>query len=210
MNLREDLLLYLVTDPVICGSRGVIPVCREALDAGVRFLQLRDKSAATKDLVATASRLARLAESYGSVFVVNDRVDVAMASGARGVHLGDEDMPPAQARRILGPEAVVGVSVRTREEAERAWREGADYLAANIVFSTPTKPDLREPLGLGGVKALAKATPLPLVAIGGICRENAADVMAAGAAGVAVVSAIMGAADPGKAARELLSVLRFR
>jgi thiamine-phosphate pyrophosphorylase len=210
MNLREDLLLYLVTDPVICGSRGIIPVCREALDAGVRFLQLRDKSASTRELIDTAVRLARLAESFGSVFVVNDRVDVAMASGAMGVHLGDDDMPPALARRILGPRALIGVSVRTREGAERAWLDGADYLAANIVFSTPTKPDRREPLGIPGVTALAECTPLPLVAIGGINRENAAGVMAAGASGVAVVSAIMGAADPGEAARELLAILRSR
>jgi len=142
--------------------------------------------------------------------VVNDRVDVALASGARGIHLGDDDMPPALARKILGPEAVIGVSVRTREGAEIAWREGADYLAANIVFPTPTKPDPRKPLGLGGVKDLAEATPLPLVAIGGINRENAGKALAAGAAGVAVVSAIMGAEDPGKAVMELLEALGAR
>lgn len=201
--LRDALRLYLVTDPVLCGSRGVLDVCRKAMAAGVGFLQLRDKTASTRNLVEQAKALTRLSNHHHALFVVNDRVDVALASGAHGVHLGADDMPVATARRLMGPEALIGASVRTPEEAVAAWNDGADYLAANIVFHTPTKPDPREPLGLSGVTLLAGATPLPLVAIGGINITNARSVIDAGAAGIAVVSAIMSAPDPALAARQL-------
>jgi len=201
--LRGALRLYLVTDPVLCGPRGVFEVCEKALTAGVGFLQLRDKTASTRDLLEQSEALAGLSRAHGCLFVVNDRVDVAMASGAHGVHLGADDIPVASARRLMGPEALIGASVRTPEEALAAWNDGADYLAANIVFHTPTKPDPREPLGLSGVTLLAGATPLPLVAIGGINISNARSVLDAGAAGIAVVSAIMSAPDPALAARQL-------
>jgi len=202
-GLRDALRLYLVTDPVMCGPRGVLEVCGKALTAGVGFLQLRDKTASTRELLERAKAMVRMSNDHHTVFVVNDRVDVAMASGAHGVHLGVDDMPVATARRLMGPEAIIGASVRTLEEAVGAWKDGADYLAANIVFHTPTKPDPREPLGLSGVTLLAGATPLPLVAIGGINISNARSVIDAGAAGIAVVSAIMSAPDPAFAARQL-------
>lgn len=206
-GLRNSLRLYLVTDPQLCGSRGLPEVCEKALAAGVGILQLRDKTAETRVLLELAEVLLRLSNDHGALFVVNDRVDVAMASGAHGVHLGAEDMPVAAARALMGPEAVIGASVRTADEALAAWNDGADYLAANIVFRTPTKPDPREPLGLEGIGLLAAATPLPLVAIGGINNMNARSVIDAGAAGIAVVSAIMSAPDPGLAARLLLESL---
>lgn len=202
-GLREALRLYLVTDPVLCGPGGVLEVCEKALAAGVGFLQLRDKTAFTRDLLEQAKAMVRLSREHRCLFVVNDRVDVAMASGAHGVHLGADDMPVATARWLMGPEALIGASVRTPEEALAAWKDGADYLGANIVFHTPTKPDPREPLGLSGVGLLAGATPLPLVAIGGINISNARSVIDAGATGIAVVSAIMSAPDPGMAARQL-------
>ncbi len=202
-GLREALRLYLVTDPVLCGPGGVLEVCEKALAAGVGFLQLRDKTASTRDLLEQAKAMVRLSREHRCLFVVNDRVDVAMASGAHGVHLGADDMPVATARWLMGPEALIGASVRTPEEALAAWKDGADYLGANIVFHTPTKPDPREPLGLSGVGLLANATPLPLVAIGGINISNARSVIDAGATGIAVVSAIMSAPDPGLAARQL-------
>lgn len=207
MDLRDPLRLYLVTDPVLCGRRGVVDVCEKALSAGVGFLQLRDKTASTRVLIEQAKTLVRLSNDHRSIFVVNDRVDVALASGAHGVHLGEEDMPVATARTLMGPDAIIGASVRTAAEALSAWKDGADYLAANIVFRTPTKPDPREPLGLEGIGLLAAATPLPLVAIGGINTMNARSVIDAGAAGIAVVSAIMSAPDPGKATRLLLESL---
>ncbi len=176
----------------------------EALEAGIRTVQLRDKDAPTGALLETADRLARLCRRQDALFIVNDRVDVAMASGAGGVHLGQEDMPVGRARELMGGEAVIGASVRTVAEAARAEEEGADYLAANMVFATPTKTDLPGPLGLEAVSELRRGTRLPLVAIGGLGPGNAGLVLDAGADGVAVVSAIMSAGDVPLACRELI------
>jgi len=194
MNPRQ-LSLYLVTDPELCGSRGVEETCRLALLSGIGTLQLRDKNASTRELIRMAEILGDLCREHGALFIVNDRVDVALVSGADGVHLGQDDMPVRMARRILGQKAVIGASVRSVEEAEEAWKDGADYLAANLIFQTETKTDLGEPLGPEAITVLKKASPLPLVAIGGINASNADIVRRAGADGIAVVSAIMTAED---------------
>jgi len=187
----ERLSLYLVTDPVLCGERGVEETCRLALKAGVGALQLRDKKASTRELLQMADILLTLCRGQGALFIVNDRIDIAMAVGADGVHVGQLDMPVHIARKILGPDVLIGASVRSPSEAKTAWREGADYLAANLIFSTDTKTDLGEPLGLAAISELKNASPLPLVAIGGINSSNADAVREAGADGIAVVSAIM-------------------
>jgi len=171
---------------------------RQALEAGVRAVQLRDKTASTGKLVEQALVLGDMCRQFGALFLVNDRVDVAMAAGSDGVHLGQDDMPLAYARKLLGPSAVIGISVRTCQEAEEAEKGGADYIAANMVFATETKTDLPEPLGLEMVTEIKGATSLPLVAIGGINEKNYREVMNAGADGVAMVSAIMAARDVGK------------
>ncbi len=207
--MTGDLLaLYLVTDAALAGARGVIEVCRLALGAGVRLVQLREKRASDAELIAQARALRALCREHGAYLLVNDRVEVAAAGGADGVHLGQEDMPLQEARRRLGKAALIGISVRTPEEARRAERDGADYIAANLVFPTATKTDLAGPLGLEGVRALRAASHLPLVAIGGIHAGNAAEVVAAGADGVAVVSAVMAAPDPAAACRALLDAVR--
>ena len=189
------LRLYLVTDPVLCGERGVYETCRQALAAGVRTVQLRDKTASTRSLIRLSLRLASLCRQHGALFIINDRVDVALAADAGGVHLGKDDMPVGTARKILGPAAVIGTSVRSCEEARRAEAQGADYLAANLVFATDTKQDIEGPLGMEGVGELRRASELPLIAIGGIKPSNTAEVLKAGADGIAVVSAIMAADD---------------
>jgi len=204
---ERKLSLYLVTDPVLCGPRGVPETCRQALAAGVGTVQLRDKDASTRELLRVALELREMCSDAGALFIVNDRVDVALASQADGVHLGLDDMPVGIARRLMGEDAVIGASVRTREEAAGAWRDGADYLAANLVFATDTKTGLGRPLGISGVRELRAASPLPLVAIGGIKAENAAEVMRAGAVGIAVVSAIMAAEDVRSAVELLLRPL---
>lgn len=191
----EQLSLYLVTDPVLCGKRGVEDTCRLALQAGVRTLQLRDKKASTRELIRMAVVLKDLCRNHGALFVVNDRIDVAMAVGADGVHLGQDDMPVHLARKILGAHSIIGASVRSPREAAIAYKEGADYVAANLVFPTDTKTDLGEPLGIEAISKLKQASPLPLVAIGGINPSNADAVRRAGADGIAVVSAIMAAED---------------
>lgn len=202
------LRVYLVTDPDMPGERGVVRTCLEAMEAGVRMVQLRDKRASTRSLLETAEKLLEVTRPASALLVVNDRVDVAMACGADGVHLGQDDMPAAMARRLMGPDSIVGVSVRTPEEAGTAESAGADYVAANLVFPTDTKTDLTSPLGLEGVSRLRSSTRLPLVAIGGIDHRNAAEVIQAGADGVAVVSAIMAADDPAGAAESLLQAVR--
>jgi len=203
----EEVSLYVVTDPVMIGERRLEDVCREALEAGVRVFQLRDKQASTRSLIEQAVRLKRLAESYGATFLVNDRADVAAVSGAHGVHVGQDDMPLDEARQMLGRHTVIGVSVQTPGEARAAEKGGADYLAANLVFETPTKTDVEGNIGLDGVRRLRAASGLPLVAIGGIKAENAASVVAAGADGVAVVSAVMTAKDVKKACWELIDAV---
>ena len=200
----EQLSLYLVTDPVLCGSRGVEETCRLALKSGVGALQLRDKNASTRELIRMAVILQDLCRRHGALFIVNDRIDVAMASGADGVHLGQDDMPVFLTRKFLGPDAVIGASARSPKEAALAYEEGADYIAANLIFPTDTKTDLGEPLGLKAIGELKNASPLPLVAIGGINPSNADIVRKAGADGIAVVSAIMAAENVPEAVRALL------
>jgi thiamine-phosphate pyrophosphorylase len=206
-SLQDALRLYLVTDPFLHRGRGVLPTCKEALEAGVRMIQLRDKSASTLEMYRTAAQLASLCRDHSAVFVVNDRLDVAQATGAHGVHLGQDDMPASVARKILGPEAVIGVSVRTEEEAETARMDGADYIAANLVFSTDTKKGLGEPLGLEMVSRLSSASRLPMVAIGGIKPENTPSVIRAGCVGVAVVTAVMNAESPSGEVKRFLAAL---
>jgi thiamine-phosphate pyrophosphorylase len=200
----EDLSLYVVTDPLLVGERSLEEVCEQALASGVKVLQLRDKTASTRSLVRQAVHLQALARKHQALLLVNDRVDVARAAGADGVHLGQDDMELASAREILGADKIIGISVQTPEEAREAEQGGADYLAANLVFETPTKTDLEQAIGLGGVRALRNASTLPLVAIGGIKADNAAEVVAAGANGVAVVSAVMAAPDVPGACQALL------
>lgn len=199
--------VYLVTDRLLAAGRSEEDIVREALAAGVRWVQYREKNLAARQQVETAERLCRLVKAAGGCFLVNDRVDIAVAVGADGVHLGQEDMPLAFARRILGEDKVIGVSVSTVEEALRAEREGADYLGAGAVFATATKPEAGG-IGLEGLKAIREAVSLPLVAIGGITLENASAVIEAGADGIAVVSAIVRAAEVRRAAQQLLEKVR--
>ena len=206
-DLNRALRLYLVTDPVLHRGRGVAATCETALKAGVRFVQLRDKTAATKSLFESATTLKNLCRKYNSYFVVNDRIDVALAVKADGVHLGQSDMPAKAARSIMGPKAIIGVSVRTVAQAEKAMNDGADYIAANLVFPTSTKKDGLEPLGLEMVSILSKASSLPVIAIGGINPENTALVIKAGCTGVAVVTAIMNAEFPAEEVHRFLKVL---
>lgn len=176
---------------------------QEALAAGVRWVQYREKALPARQQVEAAARLCRLVQATGGCFLVNDRVDVAMAVGADGVHLGQDDIPLALARQILGEDKIIGISVSTVEEALEAEKGGADYLGVGAVFSTPTKPEAKG-IGLEGLAAIRRAVFLPLVAVGGITAENAAAVIKAGADAIAVVSAIVAAADIRQAAQELL------
>ncbi len=198
-----DYTLYLVTDSGLSRGRLQVQVVEAALRGGVTVVQYREKSASTRRMVEEARELRVLCKAAGVPFIVNDRIDVALAVDADGVHVGQEDMPAALARRLIGKGRILGVSAVSAEEARRAEADGADYIGASPIFSTPTKPDAPPPMGVEGLRQLARSVGIPVVAIGGMNAGNAARIMEAGAAGVAVVSAIVAADDVEAAAREI-------
>jgi thiamine-phosphate pyrophosphorylase len=205
---RVDWSLHLVTDRKLAGPRSVEDLVRAAVRGGVTVVQLREKDMCAREFIDLARRLKIFLADTGVPLIVNDRVDVALAARADGVHLGQSDMDPRDARRLLGPDAIIGLSVETTEQAERAAAFDVDYLGAGPIFWTPTKPELTGAWGTEGLAGLRALSRHKLVAIGGISAANAAEVMRAGADGVAVVSAICAAPDPEGAARELLRIVK--
>jgi thiamine-phosphate pyrophosphorylase len=206
MRPAFDLSVYLITDPVLSGPRGVVATARAAT-AGATIVQLRDPRARTAQLVAEARALVALLRPMGIPLIVNDRVDVALAAEADGVHVGQSDMGCDDARALLGPDRILGLSITEEADLGRNNLSAVDYLGVGPVFATATKPDAAPPMGLAGLAAIRRRTGLPIVAIGGIGEANAASAVAAGAEGVAVVSAICAAPDPGAAARRLAAIV---
>ena len=198
-----DYSLYLVTDRTLSLGRSTVEVVRAAIRGGVSCVQLREKGCSTREFMDEARLLKALLAGTGVPLFINDRLDVALAVGADGVHLGQNDLPIADARRLVGNRMIIGISAESVADAIRAEAEGADYIGASPVFTTPTKTDTAPPLGLAGLRAIRRAVQLPLVAIGGINADNAAQVLRAGADGLAVVSAIVSAPCPRTAAAGL-------
>jgi thiamine-phosphate pyrophosphorylase len=198
-----DLSVYLVLDRLFIGERDLLATLQAALAGGVTVVQLRDKQAPRPLFLAQARRIQALLRPTGVPLIINDRVDVALEIGADGVHVGQDDMAAAEARRLLGPEAIIGLSASRPDELVGADPGIIDYIGLGPVFPTDTKPNTPPPLGLGGVRALRPQLRLPVVAIGGIGAGNAAPLIGAGADGVAVVSSICSAPDPEAAARLL-------
>jgi thiamine-phosphate pyrophosphorylase len=199
--LRDVLRLYLVTDQASLRGRSLLDVVRAAVQGGVSCVQLREKSLSTRDFVAQALAVKAMLKPLGVPLIINDRIDVALACQAQGVHLGQSDMPVAMARQMLPPEVFIGLSVENLADVERAADQAVDYLGVSPVFATPTKTDTASPWGLAGLRQIRALTTLPLVAIGGIHLTNAVEVLRAGADGLAVVSAICSADDPAVAAQ---------
>ncbi len=213
MSMRRafDLSLYLVLDPVQCGGHdAAVSVARAALDGGVTLLQLRAPEWHKRAWLALALDLLPVTRARGVPLVINDHLDVALAAGADGVHVGQRDLPADVARRLLGPDALIGLSVSNLAEVADAHRlEGViDYVGAGPVYATPTKTDASAPCGIDGLTAMRASSRWPTVAIGGIQTHNAADVMRAKPAGLAVVSAICKAADPRDASAGLREIIR--
>jgi thiamine-phosphate pyrophosphorylase len=207
MRPNTDYSLYLVTDATLAGARGVEAIVQAAVAGGVTVVQWREKEGDSRTRLARVQYLREWLRLRRVPFIVNDDVDLALACDADGVHVGQDDLPCLAVRRRVGAGMQIGVSVSTVAEARQAVRDGADYLGVSPVFATPTKPDAPAAVGLDGLRAIRAAVTLPLVAIGGIHAGNAAEVTAAGADGLAVVSAIMAAADPCAAAKALRAVM---
>jgi thiamine-phosphate pyrophosphorylase len=206
-----DFGLYVITEA--WEGRSHLDVARAALAGGAVVIQLRDKEATTRQLMAVGGEILALCRQAGAAFTVNDRLDVALALAADGVHLGPEDLPVADARRIadaVRPGLVIGASAGTAEEALTAERDGADYLGVGSIFGTATKPDAGPPVGIERIRGIRAVTRLPIVAIGGITADNVAQVIEAGAAGAAVITAVSRAQDMRAAAAAIASLLGAR
>ncbi|ERS91088.1 thiamine phosphate synthase [Halomonas sp. PBN3] len=199
--MRLDLSLYLITDPALCAGHGLVETVVAAVRGGATVVQLRDKHAADGELIDQARRLKAALAGSGVPLIINDRLAVAVESGADGLHIGQDDGEVAEARAVLGEQAILGLSVQTLEQLARIDAERLDYLGLGPVFATPSKHDHAEPLGFAGLATLAAASPLPGVAIGGLKAEHVAATRQAGAQGLAVISAICGMPDPEAAAR---------
>lgn len=200
-----DLRLIVITDVALAAPRAVLDVVRAALAAGAPAIQLRDKKATARDLLAQAETLLPIVRDYGALLFINDRMDVALMAGAHGVHLGPDDLPVPAARRIAPPGFLIGHSTDDPRVAQLAERDGADYIGCGAVFGTTTKKEVGdERIGTRRLDEVARAVRIPVIGIGGITVENAGLVGATAARGVAVVGAVMAAPDPGEAVRELL------
>ena len=202
--------LYLVTDRALCGGRPLEEVVLRSVRGGARYVQIREKDQTTHDFIEEAVRIKEILAPFGAPLIVNDRVDVALAVGAEGVHVGQDDMPYAMARSLMGPGKIVGLSVETWEDVEEAEGLDCDYLGVSPVFATPTKTDTKGSWGLEGLARIRAFSRHRLVAIGGINPSNAAQVVEAGADCLAVVSAICAADDPEAVSRELAGLIEGR
>ena len=208
MRQSIDLSLYLVIGPGHCAGRDMTDVAEAAARGGAGMVQLRDKTSSTRQQIADAQALAVRLAPLDVPLLINDRVDVALAAGAGGVHLGQSDMDPAAARRLLGGDAIIGVTVHTLDEARGVPVEQVDYVSIGGVFATTSKNNPNPPLGLAGLLEFAALLDLPMIAIAGISRENAASVIRCGVEGIAVISAVCAATDPRAAAADLYDTVQ--
>lgn len=205
MKTEIDYGIYLVTDEECLQGRPLPDCVEEALAAGVTLVQYRAKAADGSRMYAEACELKKLCDRYNVPLIINDRLDIAQAVGAAGVHLGQDDLPCSVARKILGDAYIIGVSAHNPAEAEQAVRDGADYLGCGAVFGTATKHDVAR-LGLANLRAIRKAVDIPMVGIGGINADNYAKVLATGADGAAIVSGILAQADITATVKRLVEI----
>lgn len=205
---RFDLSLYLVLDPQLCEPLGMVETARLAVAGGATLVQLRDKDGPTARMIETGRALKAALAGTGVPLIVNDDVEAAIAIDAEGLHVGQDDMDVATARRLIGPDRILGLSVETEALAAAVDPGLVDYVGVGPVFATSTKPGHKPPVGLDGLARLVSAARLPAVAIGGLKAAHVGPVLAAGAAGLAVVSAICGEPDPHAAASNLSLAIR--
>jgi thiamine-phosphate pyrophosphorylase len=206
---RIDYSVYLVTNKELSGGRSTLEIVKAAVKGGVTCVQLREKTSSTREFIREAMAIKDFLNESKIPLIINDRVDVAMAVGADGIHLGQRDMPLTMARDIVKDTTIIGISAESLEDALEAERQGADYVGVSPIYATPTKTDTAPPLGLKGLKAIRRAVKLPLVGIGGLNKDNVRSFIENGGDGVAVVSAIISANDPEQAARDLKTAVIY-
>jgi len=206
MPLKLDT--YIVTNADIAPGRNHIEGAREALLGGVDVIQFREKKMDTGEMIRVCATIQALCRQHGAVFIVNDRVDVALAMDADGVHIGQQDMPAAIARRLIGPHKILGVSAANAEQAKKAEAEGADYVGTGMIFPAGVKKNIGVAKGVAALREVSQAVGVPVVAIGGIDHRNATSCIDAGAAGCAVITAVIGAPDVRQAAVDLAQIIR--
>ena len=202
-----DFSRYLITDRSQILGRSLIAVVREALEGGIRAVQLREKDLSGRELFMLAEELRQITREYGARFLINDRLDIALAVDADGVHLGASSLPVYTARRLSGPQFLIGYSAHNVNEAIQAASDGADFVTFGPVYYTPSKATYGKPLGAEQLQSASAAIAIPVFALGGVKRENIAEVMTAKAHGIAVISAIIAAADPKSEATYLLRTI---
>lgn len=205
---RFDLSLYLVLDPDLCADIGMVETARLAVAGGAAMVQLRDKHGGTARMIETGLALKEILKDTGALLVINDDVEAAIAIGADGLHIGQDDMGPAVARAMIGPDMILGLSAESEALAAAIDPAIVDYAGIGPIFATPTKADHKQPIGFDGLARLVKTAPVPTVAIGGLKSEHVASVFAAGADGLAVVSAICGTQDPRAATIRIAEEIR--
>ncbi|MCI1945278.1 thiamine phosphate synthase [Clostridium luticellarii] len=201
--MEIDYSLYLVTDRGFLKNISLSKAVEDAILGGVTLVQLREKNISTREFYKLALEIKEVTHHYNIPFIINDRLDIAQAVDADGVHLGQSDMPLTAARRILGKNKIIGISAGTVEEAVDAEKNSADYVGIGTVFFTGTKKDIDTPIGVGGVRRIYNSINIPAVAIGGISQDNFKDVLSTGVDGISVISAILGKEDIKSAARNL-------
>lgn len=203
-----DYSLYLITDRYLTGSKEFYSSVRRALQGGVTILQIREKDATSEEFYSIGLKLREIADEFNVPLIVNDRLDIALAINADGVHLGQGDLPLGVVRRLLGPGKILGYSVTNPQEARYGERNGANYLGAGPVFSTDSKKDAPNPIGIEGLREIKQSVSIPVVAIGGVNITNLNEVKETGVDGISVISAILSRDDTFAAARELIESWR--
>ncbi len=203
-----DYTLYLVTDRGLSKGRSTLDIVQAAVRGGVTCVQLREKNCSAREFIAEAISVQSFLKEHRIPLIINDRLDIAQAIQADGVHLGQNDIPLKMARAIVKDSMLIGISAESLQDAVEAERYGADYIGVSPIYATATKSDTAPALGLKGLREIRKAVKIPLVGIGGLNRSNAAEVIRNGADGIAAVSAIVSADDPEKAAAELSEIIR--
>lgn len=205
-----DLSLYLVLDPELCRTHSMVETTQAAIAGGATIIQLRDKRAGTEGLIRIGRELMDAMRGTGVPLIVNDDIDAAIAIGADGLHVGQDDLPTKTARDRLGPDKIIGLSIEDETVARKVDRSIVDYVGIGPVFATPTKPDHKPAIGFDGLASLVRIAGLPSVAIGGLKRDHVDPVFEAGANGIAVVSAICGQPDPEGATRKISDAIKAR